>query len=40
MSTEKNYLNSEYKSFFEKSLQDSDPEIFKAIRNPFGKRID
>ena len=33
MSTEKNYLNSEYKSFFEKSLQDSDPEIFKAIND-------
>ena len=27
------YLNSEYKDFFEKSLLDSDPEIYKAIND-------
>ena len=31
MSSEKDYKNSEYKNFFEKSLLDIDPEIFKAI---------
>jgi len=31
MSNEKDYKNSEYKNFFEKSLLDIDPEIFKAI---------
>jgi glycine hydroxymethyltransferase len=31
MSTEKDYKNSEFKNFFEKSLLDIDPEIFKAI---------
>ena len=31
MSSEKDYKNSEYKKFFEKSLLDIDPEIFKAI---------
>ena len=31
MSNEKDYKNSEYKKFFEKSLLDIDPEIFKAI---------
>ena len=33
MSTEKNYLNSEYENFFEKNLEESDPEIFKAIND-------
>ena len=31
MSSEKDYKNSEFKNFFEKSLLDIDPEIFKAI---------
>ncbi len=31
MSSEKDYKNSEYKNFFEKSLLDIDPEIHKAI---------
>jgi len=33
MSTEKEYINSEYKDFFEKNLSDRDPEIFKAIND-------
>ena len=33
MSSETKYLNSEYKDFFEKSLLDSDPEIYKAIND-------
>ena len=33
MSSETKYLNSEYKDFFEKSLLDSDPEIYKAIKS-------
>ena len=33
MSSEKDYKNSEYKNFFEKSLLDIDPEIFKAIND-------
>ena len=33
MSSETKYLNSEYKDFFEKSLLESDPEIFKAIND-------
>jgi len=31
MSSEKNYLNHKYKSFFEDSLSIADPEIYKAI---------
>ena len=31
MSSEKDYKNLEFKNFFEKSLLDTDPEIFKAI---------
>ena len=31
MSSEKDYKNLEFKNFFEKSLLDIDPEIFKAI---------
>ena len=31
MSSEKDYKNNEYKDFFEKNLNDVDPEIFKAI---------
>ena len=33
MSSETKYLNSEYKDFFEKSLLESDPEIYKAINS-------
>ena len=33
MSSEKNYLNSDYKDFFEKSLSQSDPDLFKAINS-------
>ena len=33
MSSETKYINSEYKDFFEKSLLDSDPEIYKAIND-------
>ena len=33
MSTEKNYINPEYENFFEKNLNDSDPEIFQAIND-------
>ena len=31
MSSEKNYLNDNYKSFFEDSLSVTDPELHKAI---------
>ena len=31
MSSEKNYLNDQYKSFFEDSLSVTDPELHKAI---------
>ena len=31
MSSEGKYLNSSYKSFFEKSLSETDPDLFKAI---------
>ena len=31
MSSEKNYLNKNYKSFFEDSLSETDPELHKAI---------
>ena len=30
MSSEKNYLNDSYKSFFEDSLSLKDPELYKA----------
>ena len=33
MSIEGKYINSDYENFFEKSLSESDPEIFKAINN-------
>ena len=33
MSSEKNYLNDSYKSFFEDSLSIKDPEIYKAIKD-------
>ena len=33
MSSEKNYLNDSYKSFFEDSLSLKDPELYKAIKD-------
>ena len=33
MSSEKNYLNDNYKSFFEDSLSSKDPELYKAIKD-------
>ena len=33
MSSETKYLNSEYKDFFERSLSDADPDLFKAIND-------
>ena len=33
MSSEKNYLNDSYKSFFEDSLKKKDPELHKAIND-------
>ena len=33
MSSENKYLNNQYQDFFERSLKDSDPEIFKAIND-------
>ena len=31
MSSEKNYLNDQYKSFFEDGLSKADPELYKAV---------
>ena len=33
MSSEKDYKNTEFKNFFEKSLLDTDPEIYNAIND-------
>ena len=33
MSSEKNYLNDSYKSFFEDSLSKKDPALYKAIQD-------
>ena len=33
MSSEKNYLNESYKSFFEDSLSKKDPALYKAIQD-------
>ena len=33
MSSESKYLNDQYKGFFEKSLSETDPELFKAIND-------
>ena len=33
MSSEKNYINDSYKSFFEESLSSKDPELYKAIKD-------
>ena len=31
MSSENNYINDQYKSFFEDSLSKADPDLYKAI---------
>jgi len=33
MSSEGKYLNSSYQNFFEKSLSETDPELFKSIQD-------
>ena len=33
MSSEKNYINDNYKSFFEDSLSKKDPDLYKAIKD-------
>ena len=33
MSSEKDYKNTEFKNFFEKSLLDTDPDIYNAIND-------
>ena len=33
MSSESKYLNDQYKSFFEDSLSQTDPDLFKAIND-------
>ena len=33
MSSEKNYINDNYKSFFEDSLSSKDPDLYKAIQD-------
>ena len=33
MSSESKYINSNYQDFFEKSLADADPDLFKAIND-------
>ena len=33
MSSENKYLSNQYQDFFERSLKDSDPEIYKAIND-------
>ena len=33
MSSEKNYINDSYKSFFEDSLSSKDPDLYKAIQD-------
>ena len=33
MSSEENYLNNQYRDFFEKSLSESDPDLYKAIND-------
>ena len=33
MSKETNYLNNQYKDFFEKNLSEADPELFKAVND-------
>ena len=38
MPIESEYLNSSYKDFFENSLSESDPELFKAISNELNRQ--
>ena len=33
MSSEKKYANSKYENFFEKSLSETDPDLFNAIND-------
>ena len=33
MSSEGKYLNSSYQDFFEKSLSETDPDLYKAIND-------
>ena len=33
MSSESKYINNQYQDFFEKSLKQSDPDIYKAIND-------
>ena len=33
MSSEGKYINNSYKDFFEKSLSETDPELYKAIND-------
>ena len=33
MSSEGKYLNNQYKDFFEKSLSETDPDLYKAIND-------
>ncbi len=33
MSKETNYINTHYRDFFEKSLSETDPELFKAVND-------
>ena len=33
MSSEKNYLNNNYQSFFEDGLSSKDPELFKVVKD-------
>ena len=40
MSSEKNYLNDSYKSFFEDSLSKKDPELYKAINAELIRQLD
>jgi len=39
MSSEKNYINDQYKSFFEDSLSKVDPELHKAINDELNRGI-
>ena len=38
MSSEGKYTNIEYQNFFEKSLSDTDPEIYKAINDELARQ--
>ena len=38
MSSEKNYINDQYKSFFEDGLSKTDPDLYKAIRDELNRQ--